>query len=611
MYSGGPPVFLMWSGMFNPDKNRARKPADWKRIRALFAPYRREETIILCAIALNALLGLAPPILIVFIIDRAIPHKNLGELFAYTAAAVVCALLTGLVGVYQGYQNHRMGKGIMRDLRSQLVSHLHKLPVDFFSSTKSGEVVNRVSNDVDSVDDLVSGTLVTIVSNIVVMASTVIAMLIMDWRLTLLSLFLLPVMIGPLWPIGRKMYTARKASREKRDQIASIIQETLSLSGITLLKVFGAEAREREKFKAVANSLMNVEIDLAMTGRWFFMVIMIMVIIGPALLWLAGGYLVIKGELGLGEVTAFVTLLNRLYTPVTALTGVQVQIAGALAVFERIFEYLDMKEEGGKSSATLAGASVRGELEFCHVSFQYREDKPALKDVSFTIAPGEMVALVGSSGAGKSTIASLIPRFYEPTEGSILLDGQDIAQVKLDDLRAQIGLVTQETYLFHDTIEENLRYAKPDASPEELNQALVAANIADLIKSLPEGLATTVGERGHKLSGGERQRLAIARVVLKNPRILILDEATSSLDSVNEAAIQEALSSLMKGRTSLVIAHRLSTIAAADKILVLDAGAIVEVGKHDELLSAGGKYAQLHRQIKQENSAGQDDQLPD
>jgi ATP-binding cassette subfamily B protein len=482
----------------------------------------------------------------------------------------------------------------MRDIRTSLVNHLHRMPLSFFTSTKTGEIMNRVSNDVDNIDNVVTGTLVSILTNVFTMVTTVVTILVLDWRLALVALAIIPLMILPLSPVGRKMYDVRKLTREKRDEIESITQETLSISGITLIKSFVREAFERRRFYAAGTELMKLEIRLGLVGRWFIAAIGAMVIIGPAVVWLFGGWLAIAGGLSIGTIVAFVAYLARLYGPASTLAGVQVQVVSAAAVFERIFEYLDMEPEGAEKPNAAVLRNVRGEIAFEDVHFSYIPERAALDGVSFRVSPGQMAAFVGPSGAGKTTITQLVPRFYDPQSGTVRIDGHDVRDVTLASLRENIGIVTQETYLFHDTIESNLRYARPDATEAEVVAAARAANIHDFIASLPDGYRTIVGERGHKLSGGERQRLAIARVLLKNPCVLILDEATSALDSANEAAIQAALVPLLEGRTSLVIAHRLSTILGADVIFVVEGGRIVEQGTHGDLLARGGAYARLY-----------------
>jgi ATP-binding cassette subfamily B protein len=409
------------------------------------------------------------------------------------------------------------------------------------------------------------------------------------------------------------MYDIRKLTREKRDQIESITQETLSISGITLIKSFVRETFERSRFYQAGTDLMALEIRLAMVGRWFLAAIGAMVFIGPAVVWLVGGSLAIKGAVTIGTIVTFVMYLGRLYGPASSLAGVQVQIVSAFAVFERIFEYLDMEPEGAAKPDSPIGAGqhaavlrdVRGEIVFDDVQFAYTPERTALNGISFRIPPGQMAAFVGPSGAGKTTITQLVPRFYDPQSGAIRVDGHDIRAVTLASLRENVGIVTQETYLFHDTIEANLLYAREDATEADVIAAARAANIHEFVASLPDGYRTIVGERGHKLSGGERQRLAIARVLLKNPRILILDEATSALDSANEAAIQAALVPLMEGRTSLVIAHRLSTILNADVIFVVEHGRIVEHGTHADLLAQNGAYARLYWKQFRDRTTGE------
>jgi len=593
---------LMWGNMYG-EKPTMRLRVNWKRIGAFFLPYWREEATVLFCIVIAAVLGLIPGYVIARIIDSAIPHRSLRELGIDVAIIVGSALVSIAFGVVQGYLNSIVGEGIMRDMRTSLVSHLHKMPISFFTGTKTGEIMNRVSNDVDNIDNVVTGTLTSIVTNVVTIASTVIFMFIWNWRLALLSIVIVPLMVLPLAPVGRRMYNVRRQTREKRDEIESITQETLSISGITLIKSFAREKFEHDRFYRVGTDLMQLEIKLAMVGRWFIASIGAMVTIGPAIVWFGGGWLALVHALDVGVVVAFVQYIQfRLYGPGAALAGIQVQIVSALAVFERIFGYLDMAPEAYDPPGAVALETARGEIRFDDVKFSYGNDRTALEGVSFTVEPGQVAAFVGPSGAGKTTITQLVPRFYDPQSGRVLVDGHDVRSLTLESLRHGIGIVTQETYLFHDTIGSNLRYAKPEATDDELRAAARAANIEGFITSLPEGYQTIVGERGHKLSGGERQRLAIARVLLKNPRILILDEATSSLDSHSEAAIQAALVPLMRGRTSLVIAHRLSTILSADVIFVVENGRIVESGTHAVLLARNGAYSRLYyRQFRDES----------
>jgi ATP-binding cassette subfamily B protein len=587
---------LMWSNIYQPETPRVKRRVNWKRMGALFAPYWRQQAMVLACIVAVSTLGLVPGFIIAHIIDAAIPHRNVVELAIDVGVILASALIAAGIGVLQGYLNSVVGEGIMRDMRTSLVGHLHRMPLHFFTGTKTGEIMNRVSNDVDNVDNVVTGTLTTIVTNIVTIATTLVAMFLWNWRLGLISVIIVPLMILPLGPVGRRMYAIRKKTREKRDEIESITQETLSISGITLIKSFARETFERARFYTVGTRLMQLEIDLAMVGRWFIASVTAMVVVGPALVWFGGGWLSIAVGLQVGVIVAFVSFIQgRLYGPAAALAGIQIQIVSALAVFERIFEYLDMTTEEYDPPGALALPEVTGEIAFENVVFSYDGTREVLNDVSFHVRPGEVAAFVGPSGAGKTTITQLVPRFYDPQSGRVLIDGYDLRGVTLDSLRRDIGIVTQETYLFHDTIANNLRYGKPDATDAELDASVRAANIADFIAALPDGYQTVVGERGHKLSGGERQRLAIARVLLKDPRILILDEATSSLDYENEAAIQKALDVVLRGRTSLVIAHRLSTVLTADVIFVVDRGRIVESGRHATLLARGGLYSRLYR----------------
>ena len=565
-----------------------------RRVLGYFVPYKTRSIYILVCIAVTAMLGLAPPLLIRTIIDDAIPNKDMSLLSILSLGMVIAALLSGFVSVAQNYLSNLIGQGVMYDMRNHLYQHLQSLHLGFFIGVRSGETVSRLNSDVAGIQNVVTGTMVSIVSNAVILATTLAMIFYLSWPLALISVLILPLFIVPTRRVGRIRQDLTRETQQQRADLTHILQETLSVGGYILMKVFGQERAERERFREKNREVMRLQVRQALVGRWYFMIMGLFGTLGPALVYWMGGWLVLRDSMTVGTVVAFVAYLSRLYGPASSLASVHVDVTASLALFERIFQYLDMSPEIDDSPEALPLPRVRGRVEFQDVSFHYREGHPVLEDVSFTMEPGQTFALVGPSGAGKTTLTYLLPRFYDPSAGRILIDGQDIRYTTLDSLRRQVGVVTQDTFVYHDTMSHNLLYARPDATQEEIEQACRDAQLYDAIANMPWGYETIVGERGYRLSGGERQRLAIARVILEDPRIIVLDEATSSLDSISERLIQQAIEPLLRERTALVIAHRLSTVLNADQILVMDHGRIAERGSHRELLSKGGLYSQLY-----------------
>lgn len=567
-----------------------------RRILGYFKPYGRRAAWTLLVIAITAVLGLIPPLLLRALIDDALPHGNLGLVNWLAFGMIAVPLAVGLLGVLETYLDELVSQGIMLDIRLELFAKLQQQTMAYFTATRPGEITSRLNNDVNDLQDVFSDTVLAVSSNVLTVLTTLAVVFLLEWRLALLAIAILPLFILPARWVGRLRQKIVTQSQEKKADLTSYVQDAMSINGFLMRRVFGNRQRERDRYKHLSLELRDIQIRRSLLWRWFTLTLGLFSALGPAIIYWYGGHLIVGQALTIGTLVAFVAYLGRLYSPISALANVHVEIMSALAVFERLFGVLDLEPSIQDRPDARAIGTVRGELRFEHVSFRYRAERALLSDVDFTAPPGSLVAVVGPSGAGKTSLSYLIPRFYDPDEGRVLLDGQDVRDITLESLEAQIGVVTQEPFLFHTTIRENLLYAKPDATQEELEDACRAANIHDLIASLPEGYLSVVGERGYRMSGGEKQRLALARVILKSPRVLILDEATSSLDSHSEALIQQALNTVMQGRTTLAIAHRLSTILHADLILVMEGGRIVDRGTHPELLAKGGLYEQLYRE---------------
>jgi ATP-binding cassette, subfamily B, bacterial len=567
-----------------------------RRIGRLFRPYRWQLAIVTVIIAASSVVGLASPFLLRAVIDTALPDRNVRLLAWLVAGMVVVAAVTSAFGVIQTWISTKVGQHVMHDLRTGVFTHLQRQSIAFFTRTRTGEVQSRIQNDIGGMESVVTSTATSIASNLTTAVATAVAMVALSWRLSLISLVVMP----PAIYLTRKVAGMRRAiTTQQQAELADLnvtIEEGLSINGIQLAKTMGTGPALVRRFSDSSARLIDLELRSQLAGRWRMASLSIIFAAIPAIIYLAAGLPVTAGTVSIGTLIAFTTLQNNLFRPVTGLLSTSVSVISSLALFARIFEYLDLPVEVDEPArpASVDLTDVKGHVRFDNVGFAYPgADRPALADIDLDIPAGSTLALVGETGSGKTTLGSLVARLYDPTSGAVRIDGIDVRDMRLADLAATVGVVSQETYLLHTTVRENLRYAKPGATNAEIEDAARAAQIHDLITSLPDGYDTMVGSRGHRFSGGEKQRIAIARTLLRDPRVLVLDEATSALDTETERAVQQAFDTLSRGRTTLTIAHRLSTVRNADQIAVLDHGRIIETGDHISLLADHGRYAEL------------------
>ena len=600
MPPGGPGGHGPMSRGFMTEEEKANAPkvtkALLKRIFSYLTPHWKMLTVALLCVILSSVFTLLPSILTGKIIDEGLIGQDMGKLVFYILFSLGVMLAANLIGVAESYVNTWIAQHISYDMKLSMYQHLQKMSQRFFTTSNQGDIITRMTSDIDGVQRVITDTFSSILSNSITLVVALVAMFQKNWILALLGLVIVPLFTLPMRKAGKRRWSLTRESQAVNDEINGILNETMSVSGQLLVKLFGREKHEYARYEQANGKMVKLNIRESMAGRWFRVVLTTVSGIGPMLLYLVGGILIMQydSDLTVGDITVLVALLSRMYGPVNSLLNIQVDWMRSMALFTRIFDYLDMPIEIENPENPIRPTEAQGEVEFKNVSFAYEPDRPILTDISFRLSHGRSIALVGPSGSGKSTIVNLIPRLYDVGSGEVLYDGHDVRQLDLTFLRENVGVVSQETYLFNGTIRENLLYAKPDATEEEMIGALKRANIYDFVEAQPEGLDAMVGNRGLKLSGGEKQRISIARVLLKDPALLIFDEATSALDSISENKIQEAIEPIIAERTSILIAHRLSTILAADEILVIKDGHVVERGQHADLVKLGGVYTELY-----------------